>query len=76
MRAFEAWRDSLETVPTIKALRNKAENIRAAEVRTHPLGVGAGVHGSRVGFVTVPQGLQSWAALVTEKVATKTESGC
>lgn len=32
MRAFEAWRDSLETVPTIKALRNKAENIRASEV--------------------------------------------
>lgn len=31
MRAFEAWRDSLETVPTIKALRNMAENIRAAE---------------------------------------------
>lgn len=31
MRAFEAWRDSLETVPTIKALRNKAESIRAAE---------------------------------------------
>ena len=31
MRAFEAWRDSLETVPTIKALRNMAENIRATE---------------------------------------------
>ena len=31
MRAFEAWRDSLETVPTIKALRNMAENIRASE---------------------------------------------
>lgn len=30
-RAFEAWRDSLETVPTIKALRSKAENIRAGE---------------------------------------------
>lgn len=30
-RAFEAWRDSLETVPTIKALRSKAENIRAVE---------------------------------------------
>ncbi len=30
-RAFEAWRDSLETVPTIKALRNKAETIRATE---------------------------------------------
>lgn len=30
-RSFEAWRDSLETVPTIKALRSKAESIRAAE---------------------------------------------
>jgi len=30
-RSFEAWRDSLETVPTIKALRSKAEAIRAAE---------------------------------------------
>ncbi|KAK9818269.1 hypothetical protein WJX72_009775 [[Myrmecia] bisecta] len=30
--AFEAWRDSLETVPTIKALRSKAESIRASEL--------------------------------------------
>lgn len=30
-RAFEGWRDSLETVPTIKALRSKAETIRAVE---------------------------------------------
>jgi glutamyl-tRNA reductase len=30
-RSFEGWRDSLETVPTIKALRSKAESIRAAE---------------------------------------------
>ncbi len=30
--SFEAWRDSLETVPTIKRLRGKAENIRAAEL--------------------------------------------
>eukprot|EP00775_Hariotina_reticulata_P007044 gene7044-7258_t len=30
-RSFEAWRDSLETVPTIKALRAKAEAIRATE---------------------------------------------
>jgi glutamyl-tRNA reductase len=30
--AFEAWRDSLETVPTIKALRGKAEGIRAGEL--------------------------------------------
>lgn len=30
-RSFEAWRDSLETVPTIKALRTKAEAIRSSE---------------------------------------------
>lgn len=30
--SFEAWRDSLETVPTIKALRMKAEDIRGAEL--------------------------------------------
>ena len=30
--SFEAWRDSLETVPTIKALRGKAESIRANEL--------------------------------------------
>lgn len=30
-RSFEAWRDSLETVPTIKALRSKAEGIRLSE---------------------------------------------
>jgi glutamyl-tRNA reductase len=30
-RSFEAWRDSLETVPTIKALRSKAEAIRSSE---------------------------------------------
>jgi glutamyl-tRNA reductase len=30
--AFEAWRDSLETVPTIKRLRAKAEAIRCAEM--------------------------------------------
>lgn len=30
--SFEAWRDSLETVPTIKRLRSKAEAIRIAEV--------------------------------------------
>jgi len=29
-RAFEGWWDSLETVPTIKALRTKAEDIRVA----------------------------------------------
>ena len=31
-RNFEAWRDSLETVPTIKRLRQKAETIRSAEL--------------------------------------------
>lgn len=30
--AFDAWRDSLETVPTIKRLRAKAEDIRQAEL--------------------------------------------
>ena len=30
--AFEAWRDSLETVPTIKALRQKAEDVRSLEM--------------------------------------------
>jgi len=30
--AFEAWQDSLETVPAIKALRGKAEGIRALEL--------------------------------------------
>lgn len=41
-RSFEAWRDSLETVPTIKALRSKAETIRAAEFEkaAHRLGEG------------------------------------
>ncbi|KAM1023408.1 hypothetical protein TB2_044151 [Malus domestica] len=31
-KQFEAWRDSLETVPTIKKLRAYAERIRAAEL--------------------------------------------
>nr|GLL48999.1 glutamyl-tRNA reductase 1, chloroplastic-like [Ipomoea trifida] len=31
-KQFEAWRDSLETVPTIKKLRTYAERIRAAEL--------------------------------------------
>lgn len=30
--SFEAWRDSLETVPTIKALRGKAEAVRNGEL--------------------------------------------
>ncbi|KAF3786812.1 Glutamyl-tRNA reductase 1 [Nymphaea thermarum] len=32
MKQFEAWRDSLETVPTIKRLRSKVEGIRLAEL--------------------------------------------
>ena len=32
LRWFEAWRDSLETVPTIKGLRSYAERIRLAEL--------------------------------------------
>ena len=32
LRRFEAWRDSLETVPTIKGLRSYAERIRLAEL--------------------------------------------
>ena len=32
MVAFDAWRDSLETVPTIKKLRQKVESIRQVEL--------------------------------------------
>jgi len=32
LASFEAWRDSLETVPTIKKLRSKAEAIRSTEL--------------------------------------------
>ncbi|XP_039116806.1 glutamyl-tRNA reductase 2-like [Dioscorea cayenensis subsp. rotundata] len=32
LKRFEAWRDSLETVPTIKKLRSYADRIRAAEL--------------------------------------------
>lgn len=31
-QAFEAWRDSLETVPAIKALRGMAEGVRSGEL--------------------------------------------
>ncbi|CAK0772226.1 hypothetical protein CVIRNUC_003941 [Coccomyxa viridis] len=40
---FEAWRDSLETVPTIKALRGKAESIRAGELEKALSKVGEGL---------------------------------
>lgn len=42
-RCFEGWRDSLETVPTIKALRNKAESIRASEFEKAANKIGEGV---------------------------------
>jgi glutamyl-tRNA reductase len=42
-RNFEAWRDSLETVPTIKRLRQKAETIRAAELDKALLKLGDGL---------------------------------
>ncbi|KAI0493453.1 hypothetical protein KFK09_023569 [Dendrobium nobile] len=32
LKSFEAWRDSLETVPTIKKLRSYAERIKSAEL--------------------------------------------
>jgi glutamyl-tRNA reductase len=32
LKRFEAWRDSLETVPTIKSLRSYADRIRASEL--------------------------------------------
>jgi len=41
--AFEAWRDSLETVPTIKALRGKAEDIRSAELEKALRAMGDGL---------------------------------
>ena len=42
-RNFEAWRDSLETVPTIKRLRQKAENIRSAELDKAMTKLGEGI---------------------------------
>jgi len=41
--AFESWRDSLETVPTIKALRSKAEDIRTAELEKAMKSMGEGL---------------------------------
>jgi glutamyl-tRNA reductase len=32
LKRFEAWRDSLETVPTIKKLRSYADRIRVSEL--------------------------------------------
>ena len=39
--SFEAWRDSLETVPTIKKLRAKAEAIRLSELEKASRALGA-----------------------------------
>mmetsp|Transcript_30625 Transcript_30625/g.86619 ORF Transcript_30625/g.86619 Transcript_30625/m.86619 type:complete len:523 (-) Transcript_30625:238-1806(-) len=41
--AFEAWKDSLETVPTIKALRGKAEDIRNIELEKAMKAMGDGL---------------------------------
>jgi len=43
MAAFEAWKDSLETVPTIKALRGKAEDIRTLELEKAMKAMGDGL---------------------------------
>jgi len=43
MAAFEAWKDSLETVPTIKALRGKAEDIRTKELEKAMKSMGEGL---------------------------------
>jgi glutamyl-tRNA reductase len=40
LQVFDSWRDSLETVPTIKALRAKAEFIRNSEVERSLLKLG------------------------------------
>lgn len=46
--AFEAWRDSLETVPTIKALRQKAEDVRSVEVEKAMKKLGEGMSKKQV----------------------------
>lgn len=43
MAAFETWRDSLKTVPTIKALREKAEDIRVKELDKAMKSMGEGL---------------------------------
>eukprot|EP00850_Spirogloea_muscicola_P019383 SM000189S04100 [mRNA] locus=s189:143265:145168:- [translate_table: standard] len=40
LQSFDAWRDSLETVPTIKKLRQKIESIRQVELEKHLLKAG------------------------------------
>jgi glutamyl-tRNA reductase len=40
---FEAWRDSLATVPTIKALRSKAEDVRSTELERALSKIGEGL---------------------------------
>lgn len=43
LKAFDAWRDSLETVPIIKALRAKAEYIRIYELERTISKIGSGL---------------------------------
>jgi len=43
LNGYEAWRDSLETVPTIKKLRSKAEDIRRTELEKAMNKVGEGL---------------------------------
>merc|ERR1739848_31014 len=43
LHGYEAWRDSLETVPTIKKLRSKAEDIRRSELDKALKKVGEGL---------------------------------
>jgi len=43
LHGYEAWRDSLETVPTIKKLRSKAEDIRRTELDKAMNKVGEGL---------------------------------
>lgn len=51
LAAFESWRDSLETVPTIKKLREKVERIRAAELEKCLVKLGEGMSKKERKFV-------------------------
>lgn len=46
LKAFEAWRDSLETVPTIRKLRAYAERIRSSDLEKCLQKMGDGVNNS------------------------------
>ena len=52
--AFEAWRDSLETVPTIKALRQKAEDVRSVEMEKAMKRLGDGMTKKQVSIMHPP----------------------